>query len=126
MNTYVIHATCRYVVQNKKTKVCEKGQNRPTIAIEASSEQAAIRKATVQQKKAISSPYWPCISFHLVPELVNVVEHPTAQQLKVLRECEPGLPSDTNKGMRARLIQKGWVDGATHGLTSAGRAAVAR
>ena len=72
MKTYVIHATCRYVVKNKETGQTESGQSRPTLAIEASSEGAAIRKATKQMKKSYSSDHWPVVSFALIPELVNV------------------------------------------------------
>lgn len=75
MKTYVIHATCRYVVKHKETGQCESGQSRPTIAVEASSEQAAINKATKQMKKSYESygsDWWPVVSFALVPELVNV------------------------------------------------------
>lgn len=122
-STYVIHATCRYVVQNKETKACENGQNRPTIAIEATSERAAIRKATAQQKKAISSDYWPVISFHLIPELVNVIEHATPQQKKALKALAQG-SNVGNAGMLRRLTEKGWVEGSLktgYVLTARGR-----
>lgn len=72
MKLYVIHATVRYVVKSKADGRCENGEARPTIAVEASSEGAAIRKATREQRKRVHSDYWPCISFHLIPELVNV------------------------------------------------------
>ena len=74
MKTYVIHATCRYVVKNKETGQTESGQNRPTISVEASSQMAAINKARKQQKERISSDWWPCVSFALIPELVNVID----------------------------------------------------
>jgi hypothetical protein len=74
MKTYVIHATCRYVVKQKETGETESGQNRPTISVEASSEGAAIRKATKEQKKRIGTEWWPVVSFHLVPELVTVID----------------------------------------------------
>lgn len=74
MKTYVIHATCRYVCKSKEDGRTENGQNRPTISVEASSEKAAINKARKQQRERISSEWWPCISFTLVPELVNVVD----------------------------------------------------
>jgi hypothetical protein len=122
-STYVIHATCRYVVQNKKTKETESGQNRPTIAIDATTERAAIRKATAQQKKAISSVYWPCISFHLIPELVNVIEHATPQQKKALRRLRDG-KNVGNAGMLRRLVDKNWVEGSLKDgflLTSRGK-----
>lgn len=121
--TYVIHATCRYVVQNKKTKVCENGQNRPTIAIEATSERAAIRIATRQQKAAISSSHWPCVSFHLSPDLVNVIEHATPQQKKALKALARG-SNVGNAGMLRRLADKGWVEGSLkegYVLTARGR-----
>jgi hypothetical protein len=73
MKTFVIHATCRYVVQNKATGETYSAQNRPTISIEASSEKAAINKATKQEKKRIGTDYWPVVSFALIPELVNVI-----------------------------------------------------
>lgn len=74
MKTYVIHATCRYTVKQKETGETYSATNRPTLSIEASSQQAAINKATKQQKAAISTDWWPCISFHLVPELVRVID----------------------------------------------------
>lgn len=123
LKTYVIHATCRYVVQNRETKATENGQNRPTIAIDASSEAAAIRKATAQQKKAIGSHHWPCISFHLIPELVNVIEHPTSAQKKALRTLARGA-NVGNAGMLRRLAEKGWVEGSLkegYLLTARGR-----
>lgn len=74
MKTYVIHATCRYVVKNKEDGRTECGQSRPTIGVEASSERAAINKATKQMKKRYTSDWWPVVSFALIPELVNVVD----------------------------------------------------
>jgi macrodomain Ter protein organizer (MatP/YcbG family) len=124
LKTYVIHATCRYVCQNKETKRTESGQNRPTISIDASSEKAAINKATRQQKKAISSEWWPCISFHLIPELVRVIEHATAAQRKVLRRFRDGSHSGANRAMVNRLVDKGWLEGSIadgYVLTAAGR-----
>lgn len=73
MKTYIIRATCCYVVKHKETGVTESGQNRPTISVEASSESAAIRKATKEQRDRIGTDWWPVVSFHLVPELVNVI-----------------------------------------------------
>ena len=73
MKTYVIQATCRYVVRNKETGQTENGQNRPTIQVEASSERAAIKKATKQQKERIDSDWWPVVSFSLMLELVKVI-----------------------------------------------------
>jgi hypothetical protein len=127
MNTYVIHATCRYVVQNKKTKACENGQSRPTISVDASSEAAAIRKATKQMKDSYASDYWPVISFHLSPELVRVIEHPTPAQLRVLRVFAGGRQSGANKGMLRRLVDKGWLEGPMldgYKITPAGRSEV--
>lgn len=74
MKTYVIHATCRYVVKSKEDGRTESGQNRPTISVEASSEAAAIRKATKQQKERIGTEWWPVVSFHLSAELVRVID----------------------------------------------------
>lgn len=71
MRKYVIHATCRYVVKQKETGETESGQNRPTIAVEATSRSAAIKKATKEQEERIGTDWWPVISFNLVPELVN-------------------------------------------------------
>lgn len=75
MKTYIIHATCRYVVKSKETGRTESGQNRPSISVEASSEKAAINKAMKQQRERIGSDYWPVVvvSFALVPELVRVI-----------------------------------------------------
>jgi hypothetical protein len=73
MKKYVIHATCRYVVKNKEDGRTESGTSRPTISVEASSESAAIRKATKEQEKRIGTDWWPVISFHLSAELVNVI-----------------------------------------------------
>lgn len=73
MKTYVIHATCRYVVKQKETGETYSAQNRPTISIEASSESAAIKKARKQEEKRIGTDWWPVVSFTLVPELVRVV-----------------------------------------------------
>ncbi len=75
---YVIHATCNYVVQSKATGQTENGTRRPTIAIEATSEQAAINKARKQQKAEIGSDYWPCIALGFSVALVNVQEIPKA------------------------------------------------
>lgn len=129
MRTYVIHATCRYVVKSKADGRCENGQNRPTVAIDASSEQAAIRRATKQQRERISSDYWPVVSFTLIPELVNVIEHPTAAQRKALRSFT--LATDVKRrrkpldqGMLGRLVDKGWIEGSIkdgYALTSSGK-----
>lgn len=73
MKTYIIHATCRYVVKSKETGQTESGQNRPTISVKASSERAAINKATKEQRERIGTDWWPVVSFHLVPELVKVI-----------------------------------------------------
>lgn len=127
LTTYVIHATCRYVVQNKETKRTENGQNRPTIAVTASSRDAAIRKATREQRKAIHSDYWPCISFTLIPELVNEIPHPTAPQRKALQTLARGA-NVGNAGMLRRLREKGWVEGSLkegYVLTPRGRAEAA-
>ena len=128
MKTYIIHATCRYVVQHKETGETYSAQNRPTISIEASSEKAAINKATKQQKKAIGTDWWPCVSFSLIPELVTVIEHSTAAQLRVLRRFGDGPSSAvgtrTDQGMISRLVDKGWLEGSTKAgymLTAAGR-----
>lgn len=74
MKTYVIHATCRYVCQQKETGETYSAQNRPILSIEASSEKAAINKARKQQEKAIGSDWWPVISFHLSADLVRVID----------------------------------------------------
>ena len=72
MKLYVIHATVHWTVRSSKTGATESGTRRPTIAVEASSEQAALNKARKQQKKAIGTDYWPCVSLTLIAELVNV------------------------------------------------------
>lgn len=69
---YVIHATVRYVCKSRRTGETESGQARPTIAIEATSEAAAIRKAEAIQRERVSSEQWPCVSFFLSAQLVNV------------------------------------------------------
>lgn len=127
MNTYVIHATCRYVVKSKADGRCENGQYRPTIAIDAGSEATAIRKATAQEKKRTSSAAWPVVSFALIPELVNVIEHPTPAQKRVLQRMErTGYPG-CDAGMTKRLEQKGWIardfknSESGYVLTAAGR-----
>jgi len=124
MKTYVIHATCRYVVKSKADGRTESGQNRPTIAVDASSEAAAIRKATREQKKRIGSEAWPVVSLRLTPELVNVIEHPTSAQLRVLRRVrDQGYPG-CDRAMRDRLVKKGWLEKGWRGdyvLTAAGR-----
>lgn len=74
MKTYVIHATCRYVTKQKKTGETYSAQNRPTISVEASSEKAAINKARKEQEKRIGTDWWPVVSFHLIPELVRVID----------------------------------------------------
>jgi hypothetical protein len=76
VKTYVIHATCRYVVKSKEDGRTEGGQNSPTISVEASSQGAAIRKATKQQRERIGTDWWPVISFALVPDLVTVIDAP--------------------------------------------------
>lgn len=129
MKTYIIHATCRYVVQSKADGRCENGQNRPTISIDASSEKAAISRATRQQKKAISSEWWPCISFTLIPELVTVIEHSTPAQRRVLVRFYSGDSSGANQAMLNRLVAKGWLEGSTkdgYRLTSAGVGEIGR
>lgn len=112
MNTYVIHATCRYVVKSKSDGRTESGQNRPTIAVDATSEGAAIRKATRDQKKAIGSEWWPVVSFALIPELVNVIEHATPAQRRVLQRFADGRDSGANRAMINRLVDKGWLEGS--------------
>jgi hypothetical protein len=129
LKTYVIHATCRYVVKSKADGRCENGQNRPTIAIDATSKKAAIRKATAQEKKRIGSDYWPVVSFTLIPELVKVIEHPTAPQRKVLAAFIDGRHSGADRAMLKRLVDKGWLEGSLadgYVLTGSGRAAAAR
>lgn len=123
LKTYVIHATCRYVVKSKADGRCENGQNRPTIAVEASSEQAAIRKATREQKKRVSSDHWPVVSFALIPELVNVIEHPTPAQRGCLRELRDRGRTGADQGMKRRLLDKGWIEpeGNGYALTPRGR-----
>lgn len=84
---YVIHATVNYVVQNKATGQTENGTRRPTIAVEATSEQAAINRARKDQKDAIGSDYWPCISLSLHAELVNVRDLPRDKQTTTSRRA---------------------------------------
>jgi hypothetical protein len=72
MKLYVIHGTVHWTVKSRETGATESGTRRPTIAIEASSEQAALNKARKQQKEAIGTDYWPCVSLTLIAELVNV------------------------------------------------------
>lgn len=74
MKTYVIHATCRYVVKQKETGETYSAQNRPTVSVEASSQGAAIRKATKEQRERIGTPWWPVVSFHLTADFVNVID----------------------------------------------------
>lgn len=129
LNTYVIHATCRYVVKSRADGRTENGQYRPTISIDAGSQAVAIRKATAQEKKRTGSKAWPVVSFRLVPELVNVIEHPTPAQRKVLRRLRDGGGSGANKAMLHRLRGKGWVEGddeTGYTLTGRGRAEAGR
>lgn len=71
MKTYIIHATCRYVVKGKEDGRTESGTNRPTISVEASSERAAINKAAKQQRERIGSDWWPVVSFSLVADVIR-------------------------------------------------------
>lgn len=73
MKTYIIHATVRYVLEAQDGRT-ESGESKPTIAVDASSEQAAINKARRDQKKRVDSSYWKCVSLTLIPELVKVQE----------------------------------------------------
>lgn len=74
IKTYVIHAVVRYVLKSTKDGRTESGEARPTISVDASSEQAAINKARKAQIKRVESPYWKCVSLVLIPELVKVAE----------------------------------------------------
>ena len=74
MKTYVIHATCHYVTQQRETGETYSASNRPTISIDASSKRAAINKATKQQRERIGTAWWPVVSFTLIPEIVKVVD----------------------------------------------------
>jgi hypothetical protein len=74
VKTYIIHATCDYTVKNKTTGEHYSATNRPTLSIEASSEKAAIRKATKEQRKAIGTEHWPVLSFSLRADLVRVID----------------------------------------------------
>lgn len=74
IKTYVIHATCRYVVKNKETGETESGTRRPTISVEASSERAAINKARKQQKEGIGSDWWPVVAMNMSADLVKVID----------------------------------------------------
>lgn len=74
MKNYIIHATCHYVIQQKETGETYSATRRPTISIEASGEQAAINKAKKQQKEAIGSGWWPCISLSFQADLVRVID----------------------------------------------------
>lgn len=74
MKTYIIHATCDYVVQNKKTGETYSATYRPTISIEASSKKAAIIKARKAEEKRTGTAYWPLVSFSLMPALVKVLD----------------------------------------------------
>jgi hypothetical protein len=73
MKTYVIRATCRYVVKNKETGETESGHAFGKFRVKASSKGTAIRKLWREQKEYISSEWWPVVSFTLIPELVNVI-----------------------------------------------------
>lgn len=129
MKTYVIHATCRYVVKSRADGRTESAQYRPTISVDAGSEVAAIRKATAQERKRTGSPAWPVVSFHLSAELVNVIEHPTPAQRRVLRAFADGRHSGANQAMLRRLVDKGWLEGSTadgYMLTGRGRAEAGR
>jgi hypothetical protein len=44
------------------------------MSVEASSEKAAINKAKKQQKAAIGSEWWPCISLGFRADLVRAVK----------------------------------------------------
>jgi hypothetical protein len=70
--TYVIHATCHYVVKSKDDGRTESGESRPTISVQAVSEEEALEKAKAQQEERIGTDYWPVVSFSLAPELVKV------------------------------------------------------
>lgn len=74
MKTYVIHATCNYVTRQKQTGETYSATRRPTMSVEASSEKAAINKAKKQQKAAIGSEWWPCISLGFRADLVRAVK----------------------------------------------------
>jgi hypothetical protein len=122
--TYVIHATCRYVVQNRETKRTESAQYRPTIAVDAGSRAAAIRKATAQEKKRTGTPHWPVVSFHLSADLVNEIPHATEPQKRVLRRLRDGRDLGCNAAMTRRLVDKGWLEGSGkdgYVLTARGR-----
>lgn len=74
MKTYIIHATCEYTVKQKETGETYTAKNRPTLSVEASSEKAAINKATKQQRERAGSDWWPVVSFRLIPDLVKVID----------------------------------------------------
>ena len=74
MKTYILHATVNYVCREKKTGETHSATRRPTISIEASSEQAAINKAKKQQKEAIGTDWWPVISLILFVGHVTVLD----------------------------------------------------
>jgi len=73
MKTYILHCTYRYTVRQKETKELYSAQSRPTLSIDASSEQAAINKAKKQMRERTGTAWWPVLHDSLSVELVNVV-----------------------------------------------------
>lgn len=71
--TYVIHATCRYVLKNTETGEEAAAECRPTIRMEAKSEKAAIQLAEIEQMERVSTPLWAINAFRMTPELITVV-----------------------------------------------------
>lgn len=67
---WVLHCTYRYTVQHRETGETYSASNRPTIAVEATTEKAARAKALKQCEK-IGTDWWPLLSGHLSVELVN-------------------------------------------------------
>lgn len=80
MKRYIIHATVHYVVQSRETHETESGTQRPTLTVEATSERAAIDKATKERREAIGTAHWPVVSLSLGAELVRELEIERAAQ----------------------------------------------